>query len=148
MESDLVLFEKKGPVGLATVNRPEAKNALNMAVFRELSAVLDQVKSDEGLRVLVVTGAGNAFVAGADIKELLSYSTQEGWAASRAHQSILNKLERLGMPAIAAINGFAMGGGLEIALSCTFRVASAKARMGFPELGWASFQPSGAPRGS
>ncbi len=135
MKNEIVLFEKVGHIGLITINRPEARNSLNMAVFRALETIIDRVRHDDETRVLVITGAGNAFIAGADIKELLSYNTQEGWSASRAHQSILNKLERLGKPTIAAINGFAMGGGLEVALSCTFRVASEKAKMGFPELG-------------
>jgi enoyl-CoA hydratase len=83
----------------------------------------------------VVTGAGTAFVAGADINELLAFDTQQGWAASRFQQSVFNKLERLGKPSIAAINGPALGGGLELALSCTLRVASEKAKLGLPEMG-------------
>jgi enoyl-CoA hydratase len=133
--NDIVCLEKKDHICVITVNRPEAMNALNWAVFQGMEAIIEQLRDDDETRVLVITGAGNAFIAGADIKELLSYNTSEGWSASRLHQSVLNKLERIGKPTIAAINGFAMGGGLEMALACTFRVASEKAKMGFPELG-------------
>ncbi len=135
MAEESVLYKKEAPIGLVTINRPEVKNPLNMGVFRGLDGILDQVAADEEIRVLIVTGAGNAFVSGADINELLAFDTQEGWVASRYQQSVFNKLERLRKPSIAAINGFAMGGGLELALSCTFRLASTKARLGFPELG-------------
>ena len=130
-----VLFEKEGPVGLITVNRPEVKNSLNAAVFLQLNEVLDRVGRDEDVRALIITGAGSAFVSGADINDLLGLDTTSGWSASRFQQSVFHKLERLGKPSIAAINGFALGGGLEMALSCTFRVASMKAKLGFPELG-------------
>ena len=130
-----MLIRRKEPIGFITINRPEVKNPLNMGVFRALDRVLDEVATDDDVRVVVITGAGNAFVAGADINELLALGTQTGWAASRFQQSVFNKLERLGRPSIAAINGFAMGGGLGLALSCTFRMASTKARLGFPELG-------------
>jgi enoyl-CoA hydratase len=135
MTDDVVLYEKQGPIGLITINRPEVKNALNMAVFRSLDSVLDRVSADEEVRVIIVTGSGNAFVAGADINELLGFDSQKGWRASRFQQSVFNKLERIGKPSVAAINGFAMGGGLELALSCTFRIASTKAKLGFPEVG-------------
>lgn len=135
MANDIVLYEKEGSVGIVTINRPEVRNPLNMSVFRALNGVLDKASADEVIKVLIITGAGSAFVAGADINELLGYNTQVGWAASRFQQSVFNKIERLGKPTIAAINGFAMGGGLELALSCTFRLASARAKLGFPELG-------------
>ena len=135
MQERVVLYAKEERTGFITINRPEMKNPLNMDVFRGLDRVLDEIAADDDVRVLVVTGAGNAFVSGADINELLAFDTQAGWLASRYQQSVFNKLERLRRPSIAAINGFAMGGGLELALSCTFRLASAKARLGFPELG-------------
>jgi enoyl-CoA hydratase len=131
----VVLYSKENNIGVITINRPEVKNPLNMSVFRAIDEALDATAADEGLRALVVTGAGNAFVSGADINELLALNTQEGWMASRFQQSVFNKLERLRKPSIAVINGFAMGGGLELALSCTFRIASTKAKIGFPELG-------------
>jgi enoyl-CoA hydratase/carnithine racemase len=129
-----VLFEKEGPIGLFTINRREAKNSLNMAVFLQLNDILDQIASNEDVRAVIITGVGNAFVSGADINELLEHDSTRGWSASRFQQSVFNKIERLGKPSLAAINGFALGGGLELALSCTFRVASIKAKMGFPEL--------------
>ncbi len=135
MTDKIVLYEKDGPIGHITINRPEVKNALNLNVFRAFNNVLDMVTIDNDVRAVVITGAGSAFVAGADINDLLSFDSIEGWSASRFQQSVFNKLENLGRPSIAAINGAALGGGLELALSCTFRIASADARMGFPELG-------------
>lgn len=135
MSENVVLYEKQGFLSLITINRPEVRNPLNMAIFRSLDSLLDQIASDREVRVIIITGAGSAFVAGADINELLAMNTQVGWASSRFQQSVFNKLESLGKPSIAVINGFAMGGGLELALSCTFRVASTKAKLGFPELG-------------
>jgi len=135
MTGQVVLYSKEGSTAIITVNRPELRNPLNSGVFQMLDTVLDDVASDEEVRVLLVSGAGNSFVSGADINELLAYSTQEGWLASRFQQSVFNKLERIRRPSIAVIDGFAMGGGLELALSCTFRIASTKARLGFPELG-------------
>jgi enoyl-CoA hydratase len=135
MADQVVLYAKEGNLGFITINRPEMMNPLNMGVFTALNEVLDKIAADKDLRVLVVTGAGNAFVSGADINELLGLNQQEGWAASRFQQSVFNKLERVGIPSVAAVNGFALGGGLELALSCTYRIASTKAKLGFPELG-------------
>jgi enoyl-CoA hydratase len=132
---EIVRYEKTGAVSIITVNRPEVKNALNTRVFQDLNVLLDRAGADDEVRVLVLTGAGNAFVAGADINELASFNTTTGWLASRFSQSVFNKLERLGKPSIAAINGAALGGGLELALSSTFRVASVTAKMGLPEVG-------------
>ncbi len=135
MSDELVLYAKEDRIGFVTINRPEMRNPLNMDVFRSLDRILERIGADEEVRVVVVSGAGSAFVSGADINELLAFNTQEGWVASRYQQSVFNKLERLRKPSIAVINGFALGGGLELALSCTFRIASTKARLGFPELG-------------
>lgn len=135
MASEVVLYQKEGPIGLITINRPEVKNPLNMSVFLGLKDALDKAATDDEVKALIITGAGNAFVSGADINELLVLNTHDGWLASRFQQSVFNKLESIGKPSIAAINGFAMGGGLELALSCTFRIASVKAKLGFPELG-------------
>jgi enoyl-CoA hydratase len=135
MASEVVLYEKEGPLAIITVNRPEARNALNAAVFLGIDAALDRIAADDEIRVVIVTGAGGNFGAGADIGELLGYDTKSGWAASRFDQSVFTKLEELGKPSIAAIKGFAVGGALELALSCTFRIASVKSKLGFPELG-------------
>lgn len=135
MSNEIVLYEKKGPIGLVTINRPEVMNALNTEVAKSLNEVIDKIAADNEVRVFVVTGAGNAFVAGADINELLSFDTFQGWAVSRYQQSVFKKMEKIGKPSIAAINGPALGGGLELALSCTLRITSAKARLGLPELG-------------
>ena len=135
MANQVVLLGKEDRTGIITINRPDVRNSLNEDVFRQLNDILDQAARNEGIRAVVITGAGNAFVSGADINELLGYDTQHGWAASRFQQSVFNRLERLGKPSIAAINGPALGGGLELALSCTLRVASVKAKLGFPEIG-------------
>jgi enoyl-CoA hydratase len=134
MGNEVVLYEKEERVGLITINRPEVRNALNNTVFLKLSAILDQVAGDEDVRSLVITGSGTTFVAGADINELLAHDTLNGWAASRFSQEVFNKVERLGKPSVAAMNGAALGGGLELALACTLRVASGESKMGFPEL--------------
>lgn len=135
MEDGLVIYEKEDRIAVITINRPEVRNALDLAVFYALNGVLDVAATDEEARALVITGAGNGFVAGADINELLEHTLVDGWAASRFQQSVFTKLEKMGKPSVAAIGGFCLGGGLELALSCTFRVASKTAKMGFPELG-------------
>jgi enoyl-CoA hydratase len=132
--AELVLYTKEDHIGIITINRPEARNALNMGIFHALDEILDTASADD-VRVLIITGQGNAFVAGADIGELLTLDSYKGWQASRYQQSVFSKLETIGKPSIAALNGFALGGGLELALSCTFRLASATAKLGFPELG-------------
>jgi enoyl-CoA hydratase len=134
-ENETVLFKKEEQIGFITLNRPEVKNALNISVFRTLDRILENIRNDDDVRAVIISGADSAFVAGADINDLISFDSIEGWSSSRFQQSVLNKIERLGKPSIAAINGVALGGGLELALSCTMRVASVKARMGFPELG-------------
>ncbi len=135
MTDKIVLYEKDGPIGHITINRPEVKNALNLNVFRAFNNVLDMVTIDNDVRAVVITGAGSAFVAGADINDLLSFDSIEGWSASRFQQSVFNKLENLGRAFYCSNQRCCVGGGLELALSCTFRIASADARMGFPELG-------------
>jgi enoyl-CoA hydratase len=134
MESDVVLLEKEAGVCIITLNRPEVLNALNRAVFKELRQILSEVRDDEDVRVVIITGSGNAFGAGADVGELSSLETIDGWFHSRRNQSVLDDLERLGKPSIAAINGAALGGGLELAMACTIRIASDKAKLGLPEL--------------
>lgn len=121
---------------MITINRPNYLNALNSETILELGKVLDETKTDENIRCLIITGAGDkAFVAGADIKEFAGFDVREGQALSaNGHRVLFDKLETLGKPAIAAINGFALGGGLELALSCHIRVASDNSRVGLPEV--------------
>ena len=133
--SDLVLVETSEGVRTLTVNRPEKLNALNSDVMAALERELDAAKADEAVGVLVITGAGEkAFIAGADIGELAKLSPVDGREHARHGQDIVAKLENLGKPVIAAVNGYALGGGCELALACTIRVASENARFGQPEV--------------
>jgi len=136
MKSDLVLYEKEKEIGLITINRPEVYNALNHRLLIELGEVIEQIKKDSQIGAVILTGAGEkAFVSGADINELSAMNSSiSGFNTSREHQSVLNQLEHLGKPSIAAINGFCLGGGLELAMACTLRIASERAMLGLPEL--------------
>jgi enoyl-CoA hydratase len=121
-------------IRVVTVDRPEKLNALNAAVLEELGRAIAAAESDRDLRCLIVTGAGEkAFIAGADIRELAKLTPIEGREHSRRGQALLDRVERLPVPTIAAINGYAYGGGLEVAMACSIRVASENARMGLPE---------------
>ena len=130
-----VTLEKKGPVGVVTMNRPEALNALNDQVLKDLSAVLDQVEADGEILVMVLTGAGRSFVAGADIGQMSTLTAVEAKAFGVLGNQVFLKLENLTKPTIAAVNGFALGGGCELAMSCDIRIASEKAKFGQPETG-------------
>ena len=130
-----VTLEKQGHVGVVTMNRPEALNALNDQVLRDLDAVLTQAEEDSELYVLVVTGAGRSFVAGADIGQMSGFSAVEGKAFGVYGNQVFAKLENLSKPTIAAVNGFALGGGCELAMACDIRLASEKAKFGQPETG-------------
>ena len=130
-----ILFEKKNSIAYVTVNRPKVLNALNMATMEELRAAFHEIKNDVGVRVVIVTGAGEkAFVAGADISELAKHDAVSGKEYTHRGQSVLNLIENLGKPVIACINGFALGGGCEIAMACTMRLASDNAKLGQPEV--------------
>jgi enoyl-CoA hydratase len=120
-----------------TINRPDQLNALNRATIDELDHALNEAEADKSARVLIITGSGpKAFVAGADIKEFAHFSVEEGRALSADGQrKLFDHVERLNKPVIAAVNGFALGGGLELAMSCHFRVASDNAKLGLPEVG-------------
>mgnify|MGYP000648010142 CR=1 FL=1 len=130
-----VTLEHRGPVGLITMNRPEALNALNDQVLRELDAVLDQVEADDSILVAVITGAGRSFVAGADIGQMSTLTAAEAKAFGVLGNRVFLKLENLTKPTIAAVNGFALGGGCELSMACDIRLASEKARFGQPEVG-------------
>ena len=131
-----VLLEINDAVAVVTVNRPSQLNALNSATINELSTVLDTLRADASVRAVVMTGAGEkAFVAGADIKEFAHFSVEEGRKLSaEGHRALFNKVENLNKPVIAAINGYALGGGLELAMSAHMRIASSDARLGLPEV--------------
>lgn len=123
-------------IARVTINRPNVLNALNEQTVREIHTVFSTLGDDRNVRVVILTGAGEkAFVAGADINELAQVTPLGGEASSRLGQEALLEIEDLGKPVIAAINGFALGGGLEIALACHFRFASENAKMGLPEVG-------------
>ena len=137
MSFENLLLSVEAGVARITVNRPDKMNALNHQTLVELSAALDAVERDPTARALVVTGSGaKAFVAGADIAELLEVAGQAEQAQALAAfgQGVFRKLESLGKPSVAMINGFALGGGCELALACTLRTASTAARMGLPEV--------------
>ena len=130
-----VNYEVKGAVGVITINRPEALNALNSAVLDDLNAVLDGV-DQEAVRALVITGAGQkSFVAGADIGEMSTLSKAEGEAFGKKGNDIFRKIETFPLPVIAAVNGFALGGGCELSMSCDIRIAADNAVFGQPEVG-------------
>lgn len=130
-----IIFEIDGSIATLTINRPEKRNAVNNATIDEMDQALEMVEKKPDLRVLIVTGAGEkAFVAGADISELDKRDTILGRTDTKRRQSVYTRIEQLEIPSIAAINGFALGTGLEIALACTFRIASTKAKMGQPEV--------------
>ena len=130
-----ILVEKRNAIAYVTVNRPKVLNALNMATMEELRAAFTGIKSDASIRVAILTGAGEkAFVAGADIGELAKHDAVSGKEYTHRGQSVLDLIENLGKPVIACINGFALGGGCELALACTMRLASENAKLGQPEV--------------
>lgn len=130
-----ILLEKKSSIAYVTVNRPKVLNALNMATMDELRAAFTDIKNDSTIRVVIFTGAGEkAFIAGADISELAQQDAVSGKEYAHRGQSTLDLIENLGKPVIACINGFALGGGCEIAMACTMRLASDNAKLGQPEV--------------
>jgi enoyl-CoA hydratase len=135
MEYVHILFEKKDGVATITFNRPTVLNALNSALLEEFSHALAQIENDEAVRVLVLTGAGEkAFVAGADIRELAALSPLKAKHFAQKGQDLLDRLQALPIPVIAAVNGFALGGGTEIAMACDFIYAADTAVFGQPEI--------------
>jgi enoyl-CoA hydratase len=129
-----LLFEKKNNIGILTFNNPKSLNALNSETFFELRDILGELKNDKSLRILILTGEGKAFVAGADIKEMQSMNPQQAKEFSALGNLVFNLIENFPVPTIAAVNGFALGGGLELVLSADFAYASKSAKFGFPEL--------------
>jgi enoyl-CoA hydratase len=130
-----LIFDKKDRIGTVIFNRPKLLNALNRQTMDELSALLTEARDDRDIHVLILTGAGDkAFIAGADINELARLTPMTGPETSLHGQAVLHKLETLGKPSIAAVNGFALGGGCEMALACSIRLASRIAKFGQPEV--------------
>jgi enoyl-CoA hydratase/carnithine racemase len=130
-----VLYEKKDSIAYVTLNRPKVLNALNKKTWEDLRSAFEAARDDSAVRGVILTGAGDkAFIAGADISELATVSAVEAAASSTFGQDVLNLIENLGKPVIAAINGFALGGGCETAMACTIRVASDHAKFGQPEV--------------
>jgi enoyl-CoA hydratase len=130
-----LIYEKKDNIGVLTVSRPDKLNALSNELTEELLQFLDEAEKDSELRVVVITGAGDkAFVAGADINELVKRDALQGRNVSRFRQALFARIENLPVPVIAAVNGYALGGGLELALACNIRIASEKAQFGAPEV--------------
>jgi enoyl-CoA hydratase/carnithine racemase len=135
MTYENILLEKKNAIAYVTVNRPKVLNALNAATIEELRAAFHELKHDASVRVVLLTGAGEkAFIAGADIGELAKQESISGKEMAHRGQAVLNLIENLGKPVIACINGFALGGGCELALACTMRLASDNAKLGQPEV--------------
>ena len=135
MPYENLLYEKRERIGFITFNRPKVLNALNRKTMEELNQILIAAREDEDVRVLILTGAGEkSFVAGADISELAVQTPVSGRDTALFGQSVLHRLETLGKPSIAAINGFALGGGCEVALACSMRLASKTAKLGQPEV--------------
>ncbi len=130
-----VRLEQQGQIGVITIDRPEALNALNSQVLSELDEVLDQVEACEGIYAVILTGAGRSFVAGADIAEMKGFTSSDGKRFGVHGGNVFLKLEHLSTPVIAAGNGFALGGGCELAMACDIRLASEKAKFGQPEVG-------------
>ena len=135
MDFDNLLLERDGAVAVVTINRPQVLNALNLATIDELRRAALALKHDAAVRAIVITGAGDkSFVAGADVNELAVQTPAQGKELALRGQHVFDLLENLGKPVIAAINGYALGGGCELAMACTLRVAADTARIGQPEI--------------
>ncbi|WP_411680594.1 short-chain-enoyl-CoA hydratase [Clostridium thailandense] len=135
MEFKNITFVKEGKIGIVTLNRPKALNALNSETLRELDTAFDALYADKEILAVIITGEGKAFVAGADISEMKDLNTIEGREFGILGNKVFRKLENMGKPVIAAVNGFALGGGCELSMACDIRIASVKAKFGQPESG-------------
>jgi enoyl-CoA hydratase len=135
MSFENLLVDREGAVAVVTINRPTVLNALNTQTIEELGRAINELEQESSIRAIVLTGAGEkSFVAGADINELAVLSPADGKEHARKGQRLFDTIERLGKPVIAAINGFALGGGCELAMACTMRIAADSARLGQPEI--------------
>jgi len=134
MEYKILKLAIEKNIATITISRPKAMNALNTAFFSEMNNMLNELTKNEDIRTLIITGDGKAFVAGADIAEMSNMNAEQGTKFSKIGQNVFDKIEAMPFPTIAAINGFALGGGLELTLACDIRIASTKALMGQPEV--------------
>jgi enoyl-CoA hydratase len=135
MQYTNIRIEKRTPLAIVTLDRPKVLNALNTATFAELDSAFEELAADSSTRVVLITGAGGrAFAAGADIRELIEVPAEEGRVFSLRGQGVFRKIETLGKPVIACIQGFALGGGCELAMACSIRIAAEDARLGQPEV--------------
>jgi enoyl-CoA hydratase len=130
-----LIFEKQDNIGVLKINRPKAMNALNTETICELSQIIDEINLNQDIKVLVVTGEGKAFVAGADIVEMKDKTSEEARVFAELGMRLFRKIELMEKPVIAAVNGFALGGGCELSMSCDIRLAGEKAKFGQPEVG-------------
>ena len=130
-----IKYEVKNNIGYVTISRPEALNALNRTVLEELFDVFQRIDEDDAVKAVILTGEGRSFVAGADIAQMSTMSSAEGRAFVIFGQKVMHFMEKLEKPIIAAVNGFALGGGCELSMACDIRIASVKAKFGQPEVG-------------
>ena len=136
MELKNVILEKEGHLAIVTINRPKALNALNSETLKDLDTVLEDLEKDSNVYAVILTGAGEkSFVAGADIAEMKDLNEEQGKEFGILGNNVFRRLEKLEKPVIAAISGFALGGGCELAMACDIRIASEKAKFGQPEVG-------------
>jgi enoyl-CoA hydratase len=134
MEYETLILEKEGNIGIIKINRPKAMNALSTKVLDEVRCAFFEMENDDDVACIILTGEGKAFVAGADIAEMKDYTGEQARTFSENGQDAFRTIERIGKPSIAALNGFALGGGLELAMACDMRFASEKAKLGQPEV--------------
>ncbi len=134
MEYKILQINVQDGIALVTISRPKAMNALNTAFFNEMDAFLNEAENSKNIRVIIITGAEKAFVAGADIAEMVDMDERAGSTFSAKGQSVFERINRIDIPIIAAVNGYALGGGCELAMACDFRIASTKAKFGQPEV--------------
>ncbi len=133
MDYNILKTEVADGIAIVTISRPKAMNALNTMFFIEMDALMEELSKNKSVKAIIITGEGKAFVAGADIAEMVNKNEKESTEFSRAGQNTFNNLGRMDVPVIAAINGFALGGGLELAMGCDFRIASTNSKFGQPE---------------
>jgi len=134
MEFKILKLEVTNKIALITISRPQALNALNSDFFAEMDEMLNQISADKEVRAIIITGEGKAFVAGADIAEMSNMNSEQGKAFSKKGQDVFERFGNMDIPVIAAVNGFALGGGCELAMSCDIRIASTFAKFGQPEV--------------